>query len=162
MSDLQNTAGTILNISKLDKVLYTPRVHTTGGREDGTSWIDGARLQITLSTSGTSDTRTNPEQLFGGCLVSLLRLDDRGDFRADNAEAIVEKGHADLIACVRHFPANPDSPRPIRLVLPLKLYDQQTFCTFDFHGYTDDPFYGDLAAVPVHNSQKGESQCRTS
>jgi 2,4-dienoyl-CoA reductase-like NADH-dependent reductase (Old Yellow Enzyme family) len=95
-------------------------------------------------------------------LVSLFPPGDQVDCRADTAEAIVEKRDADLVAFVRHFLANPDLPTRIRLGLPLNPYDQQTFCIFDFHGYTDDPFYVDPAAVPVHNSQKGESQCRTS
>jgi hypothetical protein len=63
---------------RLEKVLYTARVHTTGGRDGGTSRTDDGRLQITLSTPGTSDTGTNPEQLFGAawsaCFLSTIKL----------------------------------------------------------------------------------------
>jgi Ohr subfamily peroxiredoxin len=45
------------------KVLYTAKVHTTGGREGASRSSDG-RLDIKLSTPGTADSGTNPEQLF--------------------------------------------------------------------------------------------------
>jgi N-ethylmaleimide reductase len=64
-----------------------------------------------------------------------------GGFEPDTAEAIVEKGDADLVAFGRHFLANPDLPKRIKLGLPLNAYDRATFYTFDFHGYTDYPFY---------------------
>ena len=64
-----------------------------------------------------------------------------GGFEPDSAEAIVEKGDADLVAFGRHFLANPDLPKRIKLGLPLNEYDRATFYTFDFHGYTDYPFY---------------------
>jgi Ohr subfamily peroxiredoxin len=44
------------------QVLYTARVHTTGGRE-GVSRSSDGRLDIKLSAPGTSGTGTNPEQL---------------------------------------------------------------------------------------------------
>jgi N-ethylmaleimide reductase len=34
----------------------------------------------------------------------------------------------------RHFLANPDLPKRIKLGLPLNDYDRKTFYTFDFHG----------------------------
>ena len=45
------------------KVLYTARVHTTGGR-DGASRSDDGRLDIKHSSPGTPGNGTNPEQLF--------------------------------------------------------------------------------------------------
>jgi len=65
-----------------------------------------------------------------------------GGFEPDTAEAIVEKGDADLVAFGRHFVANPDLPERIRLGLSLNEYDRKTFYTFDARGYTDYPFYG--------------------
>lgn len=50
-------------ITKTDKVLYTGKVHTTGGREGASRSSDG-RLDIKLSTPGTTGVGTNPEQLF--------------------------------------------------------------------------------------------------
>ena len=50
-------------ISPIEKVLYTAKTHTTGGR-DGVSRSSDGRLDIKLSTPGTSGGGTNPEQLF--------------------------------------------------------------------------------------------------
>ena len=50
-------------MSQLEKVLYTAKTHTTGGR-DGASRTSDGRLDIKLSTPGTPGTGTNPEQLF--------------------------------------------------------------------------------------------------
>ena len=46
------------------KVLYTAKTHTTGGRENGVSRSSDGRLNIKLSTPGTTGGGTNPEQLF--------------------------------------------------------------------------------------------------
>ena len=46
------------------KVLYTAKVHTTGGRDGGASRSDDGRLDIKHSTPGGPGTGTNPEQLF--------------------------------------------------------------------------------------------------
>jgi Ohr subfamily peroxiredoxin len=46
------------------KVLYTARVHTTGGRDGGASQSDDGRLDIKHSIPGTQGAGTNPEQLF--------------------------------------------------------------------------------------------------
>jgi N-ethylmaleimide reductase len=64
-----------------------------------------------------------------------------GGFEPGTAEEVVENGDADLVAFGRHFLANPDLPKRIRLGLPLNAYDRNTFYTFDAHGYTDYPFY---------------------
>ena len=60
----------------LDKVLYTARAHTTGGR-DGASRTDDGRLDVKLSSPGTSGTGTNPEQLFAAgysaCFIGALK-----------------------------------------------------------------------------------------
>jgi len=47
----------------LEKVLYTARAHTTGGR-DGASRSSDGRLDIKLSSPGRPGNGTNPEQLF--------------------------------------------------------------------------------------------------
>jgi N-ethylmaleimide reductase len=69
-----------------------------------------------------------------------------GGFEPDSAEAIVEKGDADLVTFGRYFVSNPDLPKRIKLGLPLNDYDRATFYTFDAHGYTDYPFHGEQAA----------------
>jgi len=47
-----------------EKVLYTARVHTTGGREGGSSRSDDGRLDIGHTSPGAPGIGTNPEQLF--------------------------------------------------------------------------------------------------
>ena len=63
--------------AKLDKVLYTAKAHTTGGRDNGASRTDDGRLDIKLSSPGTSGTGTNPEQLFAAgyaaCFIGALK-----------------------------------------------------------------------------------------
>jgi Ohr subfamily peroxiredoxin len=47
-----------------EKVLYTAKTHTTGGRDGGSSRSSDGRLDIKLSVPGTPGSGTNPEQLF--------------------------------------------------------------------------------------------------
>ena len=62
--------------TRLDKVLYTAHAHTTGGR-DGASRTDDGRLDVKLSSPGTSGTGTNPEQLFASgysaCFLGAMK-----------------------------------------------------------------------------------------
>jgi Ohr subfamily peroxiredoxin len=59
------------------KVLYTAKAHTTGGRE-GASRTDDNRLNVELSNPGSKATGTNPEQLFAvgwsACFLSAVQL----------------------------------------------------------------------------------------
>jgi lipoyl-dependent peroxiredoxin len=63
---------------KLEKVLYTAKAHTAGGRDGGASRTDDGRLHVTLSQPGASGTGTNPEQLFAAgwsaCFLSAVKL----------------------------------------------------------------------------------------
>jgi osmotically inducible protein OsmC len=63
-------------MTTLDKVLYTAKAHTTGGR-DGQSKSDDGRLNVTLSSPGTAGTGTNPEQLFAAgysaCFIGAMK-----------------------------------------------------------------------------------------
>jgi osmotically inducible protein OsmC len=62
----------------LEKVFYTAKAHTTGGRDGGSSRTDDGRLAVKLSDPGTSGTGTNPEQLFAigwsACFLSAIKL----------------------------------------------------------------------------------------
>src|SRR6266403_4044756 len=78
---------------------------------------------------------TRLRKVFTGTIIAA------GGFEPDTAEAAVREGDADLVAFGRHFVANPDLPKRIRLGLPLNAYDRDTFYTFDSRGYTDYPFY---------------------
>lgn len=63
-------------MTTLEKVLYTAKAHTTGGR-DGKSKTDDGRLEVTLSSPGTAGTGTNPEQLFAAgyaaCFIGAMK-----------------------------------------------------------------------------------------
>ena len=65
-------------IAQLEKVLYTAKAHTTGGREGGSSRTDDGRLDVKLSPPGTKGTGTNPEQLFAAgwstCFLSAIKI----------------------------------------------------------------------------------------
>ncbi len=63
-------------MASLDKVLYTARTHTTGGR-DGASKSDDGRLAVTHTPPGTPGNGTNPEQLFAAgysaCFIGAIK-----------------------------------------------------------------------------------------
>jgi lipoyl-dependent peroxiredoxin len=60
------------------KLLYTAKTRTTGGREKGRSRSSDGRLDIRLSTPGAAGSGTNPEQLFAAgwsaCFESAIGL----------------------------------------------------------------------------------------
>ena len=59
----------------IEKVLYTGRTRTTGGR-DGSAQSDDGRLKLALSRPGSSGSGTNPEQLFAAawsaCFIGAM------------------------------------------------------------------------------------------
>lgn len=55
---------TIAGTTAIEKLLYTGKTHTTGGREGASRSSDG-QLDIQLTPPGGSGTGSNPEQLFG-------------------------------------------------------------------------------------------------
>lgn len=65
-----------------EKLIYSARVRTVGGREQGTSRSSDGRLDINLSVPGGPGTGTNPEQLlaagwsgcFGGAVAIVARV----------------------------------------------------------------------------------------
>ena len=63
----------------LEKILYTAKAHTTGGRDGGASHSDDdGRLDVKLSSPGGPGDGTNPEQLFAAgwsaCFLSAIKL----------------------------------------------------------------------------------------
>jgi N-ethylmaleimide reductase len=105
--------------------IIEPRIKGSEAIEDGLAPVASAQLR----------------KVFKGKIIAA------GGFDPDGAEAIVEKGDADLVAFGRHFIANPDLPKRIKLGLPLNAYDRNTFYGGDQRGYTDYPFYASPAAV---------------
>lgn len=67
-----------MSITPIEKVLYTAKAHTTGGREGGASRTSDGRLDVKLSVPGTPGTGTNPEELFAvgwsACFLSAIKL----------------------------------------------------------------------------------------
>jgi len=51
-------------MTQTDKVLYTGKTHTAGGREHGAARSSDGRLDIKLTSPGAPGEGTNPEQLF--------------------------------------------------------------------------------------------------
>ena len=62
----------------IEKVIYTAKAHTTGGRDGGASRTSDGRLDVKLSVPGTPGTGTNPEQLFAvgwsACFLSAIKI----------------------------------------------------------------------------------------
>jgi Ohr subfamily peroxiredoxin len=65
------------SMTKIEKVLYTAKTHTVGGR-DGASRSADDRLDIKLSPPGSAAAGTNPEQLFAAgwsaCFIGAIGL----------------------------------------------------------------------------------------
>lgn len=62
---------------QIEKVLYTGKTHTTGGR-DGFTRSSDAELDVKLSPPGSGKAGTNPEQLFAAgwsaCFIGAMGL----------------------------------------------------------------------------------------
>lgn len=60
-----------------EKLIYTAKAHTTGGR-DGAGRTSDGRLDVKLSSPGGPGTGTNPEQLFAvgwsACFIGAMRV----------------------------------------------------------------------------------------
>jgi Ohr subfamily peroxiredoxin len=80
-------------MSKIDKVLYTGKTHTTGGR-DGAARSDDGRLDIALAPPGSHGKGTNPEQLFAAgwsaCFIGAMGLAAREQKIALPADTAVD------------------------------------------------------------------------
>jgi osmotically inducible protein OsmC len=74
---LKRATGEEPTVVELEKVLYMANVHTVGGRDGAARSHDG-RLDVRLSTPGTSGVGTNPEQLFAAgwsaCFITSLKI----------------------------------------------------------------------------------------
>ncbi len=86
-------------MTQIEKVLYTGKTHTTGGR-DGASRSSDGNLEIKLSSPGTSGAGTNPEQLFAAgwsaCFIGAMGLAARKMKIALPAETAVD-AEVDLV-----------------------------------------------------------------
>jgi Ohr subfamily peroxiredoxin len=79
------------DMNRLEKILYTASVHTTGGRAGMSRSADG-RLEVRLSRPGGPGDGTNPEQLFAAgwsaCFESAM------EFAARNMKITLPADHA--------------------------------------------------------------------
>jgi len=73
--------------------------------------------------------------LFNGPIIAA------GGFDREGAEAIVQRGDADLVAFGRWFTSNPDLPLRLQRNLPLSPYHREAFWGGDERYYTDFPVY---------------------
>jgi N-ethylmaleimide reductase len=64
-----------------------------------------------------------------------------GGFDREGADAILQKGDANLVAFGRWFASNPDLPKRLKHDLPLNAYDRSAFWGGTEKGYTDYPFH---------------------
>ena len=71
--EITQVAGTTI----IDKVIYTGKTHTSGGR-DGVSRSSDGNLDIKLSSPGANGVGTNPEQLFAAgwsaCFIGAIGI----------------------------------------------------------------------------------------
>jgi osmotically inducible protein OsmC len=67
-----------MSVTPIEKVIYTAKAHTAGGRDGGSSRTSDGRLDVKLSIPGTPGTGTNPEQLFAvgwsACFLSAIKI----------------------------------------------------------------------------------------
>ena len=67
-----------MSVTHIEKVLYTGKTHTIGGREGGESRSSDGRLDVKLTVPGTPGSGTNPEQLFAAgwssCFLSAIKI----------------------------------------------------------------------------------------
>lgn len=63
--------------TQVEKVLYTGKIHTTGGRDGGAAKSSDGNLNVKLTTPGKGD-GTNPEQLFAAgwsaCFIGAMGI----------------------------------------------------------------------------------------
>jgi osmotically inducible protein OsmC len=65
-------------MTEIEKLLYTAKTRTSGGREGGASRSSDGRLEVEFSSSGAPGSGTNPEQLFAAgwsaCFISAMKI----------------------------------------------------------------------------------------
>ena len=65
-------------MTEIEKVLYTAKTHTSGGREGGVSRSSDGRLDVKFTSPGAPGSGINPEQLFAAgwsaCFISAMKI----------------------------------------------------------------------------------------
>jgi N-ethylmaleimide reductase len=107
-------------------------LHVIEPRVKGVETIDETRATVASSFL---------RKIYQGTIISA------GGFDRTGAEAILQKGDADLVAFGRFFTSNPDLPERLRRNLPLTSYRREAFWGGDEHWYTDFPTYPEADAA---------------
>jgi len=91
--------NTVNTTAPAKRVLYTAKVHTTGGRDGGASRSSDGRLDIKHSLPGSKIPGTNPEQLFAAgwsaCFEGAMGLAAR-DMKVTLPEGLAVDAEVDL------------------------------------------------------------------
>jgi len=76
--NMNTTEESRVTTATQNKVLYTAKAHTTGGREGGASRTSDGRLDVKFSIPGGPGNGTNPEQLlavgWSACFTSAIKI----------------------------------------------------------------------------------------
>jgi Ohr subfamily peroxiredoxin len=79
VTDVPKTIPKENDMNGIQRVLYTAKTHTTGGRDGGRSRASDGRLDVKLTPPGAKGDGTNPEQLFAAgwssCFLSAIKLE---------------------------------------------------------------------------------------
>src|SRR4029079_9185558 len=77
-SGKETTMTQAAQVHQKDKLLYTAKVHTMGGRQHGVARSSDGNLEVKLAEPGTGRPGTNPEQLlaagWSACFESALGI----------------------------------------------------------------------------------------
>jgi N-ethylmaleimide reductase len=113
-------------------------LHVIEPRVSGTDTIDENQAPVASSFL---------RNVFKGPILSA------GGFDREGAEAILQKGDADIVAFGRYFSSNPDLPERLRLNLPLNDYKREAFWGGNEHFYIDFPTYAEQHSTQSINNQ---------
>ena len=65
-------------MTEIEKIIYTAKTHTSGGREGGVSRSSDGRLDVKFTSPGAPGSGTNPEQMFAAgwsaCFISAMKI----------------------------------------------------------------------------------------
>ena len=92
-----------------DRLLYTARTHTTGGRENGVPRSSDGLLDVKLSVPGSPRIGANPEQLFAAgwsaCFESAIGLAAQAQSHSDfTLTEVVIDAEVDACCAPRQYP----------------------------------------------------------
>ena len=120
-SDPEATFGYFANALNNYPLAY---LHIIEPRVKGVETVDEHQAPVAASTL---------RKIYKGVLIAA------GGFDRAGAEAVLQRGDADLVAFGRLFTSNPDLPERLLRNLPLTRYERAAFWGGDEHHYTDFP-----------------------